>query len=877
MVSSTPQGPPPRLGPYTLLEKLGQGGMGEVHLAHDSRLERKVALKLLPPDLRSDPERRTRFLREARAAAQLSHPNVTQIFDVGEADGLDYIAFEFVEGRTLADLLAERPLQLSEVVDLALPLADALSYAHERGIVHRDLKPANVMVTQRGHAKLLDFGLAKILQEGAQGPLKKTTTLTLQGAIFGTPNAMSPEQALGQPLDARSDVFSFGSLLYEMASGRAAFTGTTVMEVMDAVIHREPPPLARARPELPQDFVAIVEKALRKNPAERYQTMSDLAADLRHFKRTTDSGLVPPAVPQRSRRLVLVSAGLLALAVLAWWTLNSRREPGEESASRRSLAVLPFTLLAGGTEDDGFAAGLHSDILTNLSKISALKVISRTSVMEYQDTRKTARQIGEELDVAALLTGELQRSGNALRLNLTLHDARTDDNLWAESYNREVTAQGIFEVQSDIAEEVARTLRATLTAGDREHLQAPPTKNDEAYALFLTAGTELEKEKPESMRRAAAGLESAVQLDPEFALAWASLGRARALAYWLNEAKDLELRAAAFAAARRSLEIAPGLPEGHLSLGLCHYVARDYERAEQEFETAGRGLPNSVELLRYRSFLHRRLGRLDESLVELGQAIERSPRDDSMLLDQGTTLHLLGRYDEAERFYGRSMEVLPYEATVTSLAVLRASRDGTVAGWEEALARVQRDVDRPIEALQEEFHLRLCARDYASARAGLEQGPERLASQTADYPRTLPIAILAEVAGDREAARQGYEAARATLEADVAATPDDARLHSALGLALAGLDRREEALREGRRATELLPIARESIVGSQRVLDRFHIELRVGALDEALTSLEEYLAHPSFWSLRGLRLDPRLDALKDQPGFQALVERFDKR
>lgn len=451
MDAPSPHSSPDKLGPYTLLAKLGQGGMGEVHLANDTRLARKVALKLLPPDLRSDPERRTRFLREARAAAQLNHPHVAQIYDVGEEGGLDYIAFELIEGQTLAKLLSERPLDLAQVVELALPLADALSYAHERGIVHRDLKAANVMVTSRGHPKLLDFGLAKILQEGSRAPEKKTTTLTIEGAIFGTPAAMSPEQALGRTLDARSDVFSFGSLLYEMASGRAAFTGRTLMEVMDAVIHRASPSLARVRPELPQDFVAIVEKALRKNPSERYQTMSDLAADLRHFKRTTDSGLVPPATPRRNWRLALTSVGLLALAALAGWKLTSRREAGEGSPTRRSLAVLRFTLLAGGSADDGFAAGLHSDILTNLSKISALKVISRSSVMEYQDTKKTLRQIGEDLDVAALLTGELRRAGNALRLNLTLHDARTDDNLWAESYDREFTAKGIFEVQSDIA------------------------------------------------------------------------------------------------------------------------------------------------------------------------------------------------------------------------------------------------------------------------------------------------------------------------------------------------------------------------------------------------------------------------------------------
>src|SRR5262245_60334303 len=247
---------PRRLGPYTLLAKIGEGGMGEIYRARDPRLEREVAIKLLPLALRGDPERRARFLREARAVAQLSHPHITAIHEVGEADGQDFIALEYVDGHTLVEMLAARRLSLSELVDLALPLADAVAYAHERGVVHRDLKPGNVMVTSRGHPKLLDFGLAKRLEQGSDLSAKPTT-LTREGAVFGTPNAMSPEQALGHTVDARSDVFSFGSLLHELATGRPAFAGETVIEVIDAVIHREPPPLAQARPDLPPGYAAV--------------------------------------------------------------------------------------------------------------------------------------------------------------------------------------------------------------------------------------------------------------------------------------------------------------------------------------------------------------------------------------------------------------------------------------------------------------------------------------------------------------------------------------------------------------------------------------------------------------------------------------------
>ncbi|MCB9899673.1 MAG: PD40 domain-containing protein [Planctomycetes bacterium] len=312
------------LGPYELLGLIGRGGMGEVHLARDPKLDRKVALKLLPPELAEDPDRRSRFLREARAAATLNHPNITTVYDVGEAAGRDYIAQEYLEGRPLNELLAERRLPLAELADIAVPLADALEYAHERGVIHRDLKPGNVIVTTRGHAKLLDFGLAKVLR-GEDDPRPhddQSTTLTLSGAVMGTPSAMSPEQALGKPVDARADVFAFGALLYEMAAGKPAFLGTTVQETLDKVLRGEPEPLGRVRRDLPSDFVRIVDKALRKDPAERYQGMAELAADLRHFKRTTDSGMVPPATAGGRRAggtRALRRLGIVLLVATAAW------------------------------------------------------------------------------------------------------------------------------------------------------------------------------------------------------------------------------------------------------------------------------------------------------------------------------------------------------------------------------------------------------------------------------------------------------------------------------------------------------------------------------------------------------------------------------
>ena len=870
-----PDPPEQRFGSYRLLGKLGQGGMGEVHLASDSRLERKVALKLLPENFHADPERRARFLREARAVAQLSHPNIAQIFEVGEVDGRDYLAFELIEGRTLEALLGERQLELVELIELALPLADAIAYAHERGIVHRDLKAANVMVTQRGHAKLLDFGLAKILHEDSRPPeAKNLTALTTEGAIFGTPSAMSPEQALGRPVDARSDVFSFGSMLYQMAAGRAAFRGATAMEILDAVIHREPDPLGRVRADLPAEFVACVNKALRKEPSERYQTMNDLAADLRHFKRATDSGLVPPA-RARNRKSVAVTAGIvLALAGSGWfaWRIFRTQEPSAPIAhERRALAVLPFSNLAGGVDDANFCAGLHSDVLTRLSKLSSLKVIARTSVLEYATTKKTLRDIGTELGVDAILSGEVQRSGNSLRFNLTLHDTASEDNLWAESYNRELTSASLFAVQSEIAEAVAHALRAQLSPVEKRRLRERPTTNDAAYEAYLLGKALQDSISLDDTERCRVALETAVELDPQFAPAWVELSELRGGIYWNLDPSNEPLFASALDAAQRALAIDPDLPEAHLALGQCHYYKRDYEDAAREYAIAEPNLPNSRKMRSLRGILFRRTGKWEEALESFKQAREVSPRNGGSHFEVGTTALMMGRYDEA-------LECLESDKRLNGgvnhlfIPVARVNRDGQLSPeLLEDITFPGKTVD--IHSVMLRWRMRVLTRDLATARSELGVLPEWVSVQYHEYPRALLYAMTDEMLGDRVSAKSEYEAARDAARTYVHERPTDARGHAGLALALTGLGEHAEALSEARGATELLPLERDAIVGMMLVLDRFYVELHAGALDDAVRTLEAHLARPAMFSLRALVLDPRLDALKGHAGFEALKKR----
>jgi serine/threonine protein kinase len=849
--------------------------MGEVHLASDSRLERKVALKLLPENFRADPERRARFLREARAVAQLSHPNIAQIFEVGEVDGRDFLAFELVEGCTLEARLAERPLELAELVDIALPLADAIAYAHERGIVHRDLKAANVMITSRGHAKLLDFGLAKILDESSRSPQSKpSTTLTTEGAIFGTPGAMSPEQALGRPVDARSDVFSFGSLLYQMAAGRAAFRGATVMEVMDAVINHEPDPLGRVRGDLPAEFVACVTKALRKDPGERYQTMNDLAADLRHFKRATDSGLVPPARARTQQRFAIAAGIALALACGGWLAWRAGHPPSPVTSAahvRRALAVLPFTNLAGSADEASFCAGLHSDVLTRLSKLGSLKVIARTSVLEYATTKKPLREIGTELGVDAILSGEVQRSGNALRFNLTLHDASSEDNLWAESYNRELTSASLFAVQSEIAEAVAHALQAQLSPAEQRVLRARPTTNDAAYEAYLLGKALQDSISLDDNERCRVALETAVALDSQFALAWVELSELRGGVYWNLDPTNDALLASAVDAAQRALAIDPDLPEGHLCLGQCHYYRRDYAGAAREYAIAEPNLPNSIKLLRLRGTLFRRTGKWDEALDSYTRARELSPRVGGAHYEVGVTALLMGRYDEALRCF-ENQTALNGEDVHLFIPVARVNRDGKLAP--EMLANVMlpgRTVD--VHSVLMRWRLRVFTRDLATARSELDVLPEWVSTQYHEYPRALLYALTDEMLGDSARAKPEYAAARDAARAYVQGRPTDARGHASLALALTGLGENEAALLEAREATELLPLDRDAVVGMMLVLDRFYVELHAGALDDAVRTLAAFLSRPAMFSLRALVLDPRLDALKGHAGFEALKRR----
>jgi len=455
---------------YKILEKLGEGGMGIVYKAHDTKLDRDVALKFLPTNLTTDPAARERFIHEAKAASALSHPNICGIHAIEEFEQQHFIDMEFLEGKTLGELLKEKELSLKEIVGIVLQIAQGLNAAHKKGIVHRDIKPDNIMVTSERLVKIMDFGLAK---------LKGSSKLTRTHSTLGTLSYMSPEQACGEEIDQRTDIFSLGAVLYEMVTGRQPFKGEHEAAIMYSVMNETPDPLARYKTDVPDELQRVIDKALAKEREKRYQHVDEMEADLRSVIPTLSSNI--KSVTRRSKVLWVVAASVIAIAVLSIYFFYPKSGP--TSANSKTIAVLPFNNMNGNQEDEYFSDGIMEDILTQLSKIADLNVISRTTMMQYKSTKKSLKEIGKELNAGVVLEGSVRHSGNRIRISSQLIDAEADRHIWAETYDREM--KDVFVIQSDVAKQIAAALQARLSPGEKERIEKKQTENTEAYQIYL--------------------------------------------------------------------------------------------------------------------------------------------------------------------------------------------------------------------------------------------------------------------------------------------------------------------------------------------------------------------------------------------------------
>jgi serine/threonine-protein kinase len=577
-----------RISHYQIQEKLGEGGMGVVYRAYDTQLRRPVALKLLPPEYASDPPRRERLLREARIASALNHPNIVNIHEASSDKGVDFIAMEYIEGKSLGDIIPARGLPLAKTLDYAVQIASGLAKAHAAGVVHRDLKPGNIMLTgpASGHpglVKLLDFGLARRVELG-EG---HGTILTMEGAILGTPAYMSPEQAQGKPVDARSDVFSFGSVLYQMVTGHRAFEKDSNISTLAAVVEEEPRPLPSS---VPRDLEKTIARCLRKDPERRFQSMADVKVELEEMKPASDSGRLPGSSPPEPRRwgrrlwvAAIAVAALLLTGAVVVWRLREETPPRIES-----LAVLPVKNFSGDPSQEFFADGMTDALIAGLAQIKAVKVISRTSVMQYKDAKKSLPQIARELGVDGIVEASVMRSGGRVRVTAQLIEAREDREMWANSFERETT--DVLVLQSELVQAVAGEIRVQVTPQESERLKTARRVDPEVYDVALKGKATLESATREGELRQAIDLfQKAIDRDPTYAPAWAGLGEATwSLAtVGFEFVAPAEVRDKAIAAAEKALELDPTLPDAHKAVAVIAVDGEwDLAKAQRHFEKA---------------------------------------------------------------------------------------------------------------------------------------------------------------------------------------------------------------------------------------------------------------------------------------------------
>ncbi|MFI5166976.1 MAG: protein kinase [Thermoanaerobaculales bacterium] len=891
-----------RLGPYEILGLIGAGGMAEVYRARDTRLGRDVAIKVLLGHHAEDPAMRERFEREARAISALSHPSICTLYDVGEHEGTHFLVMEYLEGETLAARLARGPLPLDQALRMGTEIAEALAAAHGHGIVHRDLKPGNVMLTKSG-PKLLDFGLAKlhaashgIVDLAAQDTL--SGPLTEQGAILGTLHYMAPEQLEGREADARSDIFAFGCLLHEMISGRRAFAGQTQANVIAAILKGEPAELSASGRSIPPAVDHIVKRCLEKDRADRFQTANDIVFALSQASapamtsRPPEVAMPPVSTGGWNKRRWQVAGGvaLVGIAAVSLLVWRGRGPQGPATAAQAApgrkpvrIVVLPFDNL-GAPEDAYFAAGMTEEITSRLANVQGLGVISRTSALGDTRGGKTVKEIGTELGVDYVLKGSVRwerRQGHESRVRITPQLIRVadDTDVWSDSYDRVIA--DVFAMQSEVAENVVKAMGVTLLPHEQTTLKEASTNDLEAYDLYLR-GQELAK-GGEDRWHVEGGLQkfqAAVDRDPHFAQALAGLATSHLLMYWYYFDRNPERLGKAKEAAERAVELRPDLAETHTALGFFFYQGLlDYPRALNEYAAALKIQPNSSETLAGVGYVLRRQGHWADSAEQLSKALEFDPKNADLLVNFGETCALARRYADADRAYALAIALSP------QWAELYADEAWLQVQWHGDVQKAQAVLDEAgqVAGLTDDsgfvassaLELALLRRDFQGALRQLESETRHAFDNQFQY---LPIPLLRGqvqmLAGEHDLARRSFEAARLELEQKVAEDRADARFHSSIGIAYAGLGRRVEAVREGRLGCELMPASKDAYRALSRLEDLALVYTMVGQTSEAIVHLDDLLARSGWFTANLLRLEPRWDPLRSDPKFQALLTRY---
>ena len=875
-----------RIRHFSITEMIGRGGMGVVYLARDTKLKRSVAIKSIPAALAGDVTAQTRFRREAELLASLNHPNIAAIYDIIQQDDRSgYLVLEYVPGETLAERIKRASLTMDEALSTGKQIAEAISAAHKKGVVHRDLKPGNIKITPDGHVKVLDFGLAKPLASENES---SEITETQPGRVIGTPAYMSPEQARGKPTDHRTDIWSFGCIMYQMLTDQLPFDGETATDILARIIEREPD-WGLLPQETPTEIRRLLHRCLEKDQGRRLENIADASVEISNTLTKTATASVG-TIPTKSRRIVMAISAIVIIVLSALAVRFVLERQVQPSSKDIRLVVLPFENL-GPDEDEYFADGITDDFTTRLAGLHGLAVISRQSAMLYKTTEKDSRQIAEELRVDYILEGTVQREqpsdpSSQVRIRCWLIKTSDITQVWPQPYEGQMS--DIFLLQSEVAERVARTLGITLLEPEQQALVDRPTENTEAYDYYLRGREYYGRGDQESREIGIRMYEKAIDLDPNLAIAHAHLSYAYVRMYWRNYDPNEKRLEMARQAAERAMELAPELPEAYLCMGNYYYYGHaDYDRALEYFEAGLRNYPDHYRLVYAKGYTQRRRGDFEGALASITKACELDPRSGALDFDMGNTLMIQGRYAEALDCFERSISLNPdkplyyiYKAAIylrqnntrEARRILEEGLQNVKTAERSSIVNSLADVD-------------VYDRKYQAALDRLSSVSEYVDHLIWHPPYDLRCALIYEYMAQenkqdrqekQELAQGCYQKARIYLETEIDRNPKrafSAFFHITLGFAYAGLGLKDKAIDQGIMATELCSITKDALSGPAYVEHLALIYVMVGNLEAAMDQLESLVGVPRPGTRVCLYgLDPAWDPLRGHPRFQKLLE-----
>ncbi len=855
---------------YKILEKLGEGGMGAIYKAEDTKLKRVVAIKFLPLDLSRDKDAKKRFIHEAQAASSLQHHNIYTIHEIDETDEEQiFIVMDCYEGKTIEEKVQKSPLDVDEALDIIIQTAQGLDKAHQSKIIHRDIKSANIIVTTDGVVKIVDFGIAKLAGQ---------TRVTKDGTSLGTASYMSPEQTLGKEVDHRTDIWSLGVVLYEMLTGLTPFQGDYEQAVVYSIMNEEQKPLTGLRVGIPLELDRIVNKALAKDPDERYQHLDELIVDLKHVKKEPEKEKTETQVrpsPPESKPVwkqpipILISAFILIVIIAGLLIFGGKPDEPAPVTSDKSIAILPFKVIGDSKEEEYFSDGMHDDILTQVAKIHDLKVVSRTSVMRYKDTDKNMKEIAQELGVGTILEGSVRRAGEKVRVIAQLINTKTDEHLWAETYDRDYV--DIFAIQTDVAENIALALKATLTPDEISSIESIPTKNMEAYDYYLKGKYYWDNYADrEGNMLAAELLEKAVELDPDFTLAYAWIAIVDFVLYsnifWDSTPERLEKGMVALEQATR---LDSDLPEVHGAQAVYYALIEKNQK---------------------------------KAIIDYLKALEGQPNSGEINLEIGRSYMVLGEWDKAERYLLKGYELSPHGM---NNAWLVSVYYGRMRDWRKA----EEYIDKAIASLPDEpyyFYKALIAfmgyGDTEKASRIIEEGVQfagkrgmftfrfqvdilsrrfqELLDAVEPFPDNDDYFLYKGIAHwfmrQKDQATIYLDSARVVHERLAQTAPHNSDNYSLLGLAYAGLGMKEKAIQAAKKAVELEPLNKNAYWAPPRHMWLAYIYSMVDEHDKALDEIELLLSIPYYFTTWDLKLNPFWDPMRDHPRFQALIAKYEE-